>query len=184
MSMPAPPGSWTASPSPAPKKPKRWPWILGMVATLFIGIGIGAAGAPPEEETTAASPVAESPTTEAPASPSPSPTPTPEPVPPKPSGKYGLASCDEQSTGGGYQLAGSTEVTNDGEVEATYEITFAWLLGDGTKVEAKPKTITLAPDRSRLVFFRRPSSIDQVLNFQDHPDYFDSKNCRTRVTIR
>jgi hypothetical protein len=39
---------------------------------------------------------------------------------------YGLRSCSEQSVGNGYQLVGSTEVTNDGEVEATHEITFTW----------------------------------------------------------
>jgi hypothetical protein len=74
-------------------------------------------------------------------------------------------------------------VQNTGDVEGTYDITFAWLLGDGRKVEAEPKTITLASGRRRLVFFRHPSDIDEVLNFQDHPDYFDSKNCRTRVSI-
>ena len=61
MSMPAPPGSWTASPAPAPKKPKRWPWVLGMVVCLFVGIGIGAgvASAPSEtaETRTEGSPV-------------------------------------------------------------------------------------------------------------------------------
>jgi hypothetical protein len=170
-------------PTPVQKKPKRWPWILGMVVTLFVGIGIGAAGTPEKQETLAqtspspsASPAV---TTELP-----SPSPSPSPVNSEPSGKYGLRSCEEQSVGNSYQLVGSTEVTNDGEVEATYEISFTWLLGDGTKVEAAPKSITLAPNRNRLVFFRHPSNIDQVLNFQDHPDYFDSKNCRTKVTIR
>jgi hypothetical protein len=77
MSMPAPPGSWTASPAPPPKKPKRWPWILGMVVTLFIGIGIGAAGTPEETTQTRAITPEASPAT---ASPTASPQETPEPV--------------------------------------------------------------------------------------------------------
>jgi hypothetical protein len=76
MSMPAPPGSWTASPAPAPKKPKRWPWILGMLVTLFIGIGIGAACAP-EEPTATRTATPEASVT---ASPTSWPQETPEPV--------------------------------------------------------------------------------------------------------
>jgi hypothetical protein len=78
MSMPAPPGSWTASPAPAPKpRPKRWPWILGMVVSLFVGIGIGAAATTSEttETRTEGSPVTTLPPAEG-AQPEPTSSPT------------------------------------------------------------------------------------------------------------
>jgi hypothetical protein len=93
-----------------------------------------------------------------------------------------MKSCD---LGGGNlnSLVGSTEVENTGEVPIKVEITFKWQLGDGSWIDAKAKHIDLEPGRSKLVFFSEPVTLNEALNFQDHPGYFDGTNCKTNAVI-
>lgn len=157
--------------------------VGGGIVLLGLGIGVGMGltseeTSPPDTDVSPESTL--SPTTVVE---SPSPTTTPEPEPPaEPEGDYGLASCDVQ-LGPPYQLIGSTRLENTGTVPAEIEVTFTWLYGDGTNEEAQPKTVTVGPGAEKLVFFKQPASGGDVDNFQDHPDYFDSENCKTRATI-
>jgi hypothetical protein len=99
-----------------------------------------------------------------------------------------LASCDlslDSSAAGGIdgQLLGSTRVRNTGDVRFTAHVTFAWLLGNGSKLSADPKTVSVQPGAQTLVVFKLPVNLDQIGLFQSHPDYYNSKNCSTKVSI-
>jgi hypothetical protein len=100
-------------------------------------------------------------------------------------GEFGLASCDvDLSFDGEDRLLGSTEVKNTGNVPLTAEVRFKWLLGDGSKIDAQPKTVKLNPGKDKLVFFQAPAPGNTVSLFQDHPKYFDSENCKTNALIK
>ncbi len=53
----------------------------------------------------------------------------------------------------------------------------------GGRIEAKDKRVDLEPGREKLVFFSQTVGLDTALNFQDHPGYFDSTNCKTKAAI-
>jgi hypothetical protein len=107
--------------------------------------------------------------------------PAPEPEPQsEPKGRYGLASC---VLGESDKLIGSTEVRNTGEVPLTAETSFKWQLGDGSWIKADSKMVKVGAGGDKLVFFQTPADLDTQLSFQDHPEYFDGTNCKTKVTI-
>jgi hypothetical protein len=182
--IPPPPG---LSPplAPPPKQSNLLKWILGAVAALVllgigaaIGAGLNTQAAPSDSPSV---PIASE-------SPEPSDSPSPEP-PADPEGRFGLASCDlniDSSAPGGIdgQLIGATRVKNTGSVPLKANVTFAWLYGDGSKAQATNKTVNVAAGASKLVFFKKPVTTDEMDLFQSHPDYFDSTNCKTKVTIQ
>lgn len=159
---------------------------LGSAATaISLSLDDGAevrAASSPVSATPSAGTTTSSPSPEA-SEPSQSPTPTPEPVL---DGEYGIRSCELQLfTNGDFStLVGSTEIENTGTVDAILTVEFSWLMGDGSQLRAPNKEVTLRPGRNRLVFFRETGvGIDTAGNFQDHPRYFDSDNCKTKATI-
>ena len=90
------------------------------------------------------------------------------------------ASCD---TGSGNDLIGSVRLTNGADNSRSATVTFTWLLGDGGSIPADaPQTIELEPGQRELVFFEKRVRTNEYLSFQDHPDYFSSKNCEFEVT--
>lgn len=114
----------------------------------------------------------------------PSPTPPVEPESTEPEGKYVLTSCDIELSSGLYAadtLIGSARVINSGDVSLDATVTFAWLLGDGSKVKAEPKHITLGTGQRKLVFFS--AKTQQTSLFQAHPGYYNGKNCKTVTEI-
>lgn len=158
--------------------------VITVLGAFILGALAGAGGSSDLEPT--ASPVASDPVEEE-SEPEPveeeEPEPEPEPEPeidPEPQGDYALATCD---LGSDDKLIGSTEVINTGDVPASLGVSFKWLLGDGSAVKAENKQVTLPPGRERYVFFEHPADIDLQLSFQDHPDYFDGDNCKTKVNI-
>jgi hypothetical protein len=182
---PAPP------PWPGPQKPRSLWWRIPLLVgggILLLGVGIGIGMGLTSEETAAPDTKASPDSTTSPEAVVESPSPEPEPEPPEepeppaePEGDYELASCDLQL--GPYQVIGSTRLENTGAVPAEIEVTFTWLFGDGSKQEAEPKAVALAAGAEELVFFKHPVTLNEASSFQDHPDYFDSSNCKTRATI-
>lgn len=184
-------------PAPAPGNPLAPPagghstkrLVVVASIALAIGVGIGAA-AGSSTKTTSAAPTVTSVASPMPASnsiPAYTPPPSPSPAPPaKPQGKYGLASCDWNSGPGlsAGEFVGSTKVENVGSVSFDAVVTFAWVMGDGSKLAAAPKSVTLKPGANRLVYFSHPATTTLVGNFQSNPGYYHGKNCATKVAIK
>lgn len=169
---------------------------LSVAIALFVGVAIGSGTS---ERSDATNPVAaekDSPSSESvqqeqdESEPGPEESeaaPEPEPEPEEPEikdGKFGLASCDLHLDFDNPQLLGSTEIANSGNVPIDVEITFKWLMGDGSKLEAESKVARVAVNKDKLVFFKVPITTDQVSLFQNHPKYYDSDNCKTNATIK
>jgi hypothetical protein len=86
-----------------------------------------------------------------------------------------LASCD---SGNGNNLIGSVRVFNESSEEAVVSVGFEYLLADGSSVTAQPQTVTVASGSRGLASFSADVSGQQADSFMDHPDRFNSKNCR------
>jgi hypothetical protein len=105
-------------------------------------------------------------------------------VDPEPEGRYGLASCDVDIEWEGMsRLLGSTQLKNTGEVTTESLVTFKWLLGDGSKINATNRKVVVRPGKEKYVFFKVDAPGNTVSLFQDHPAYFDGSPCKTKVTI-
>ncbi|MEX1102322.1 MAG: hypothetical protein WD739_10945 [Actinomycetota bacterium] len=68
-------------------------------------------------------------------------------------------------------------------MELHADVTFSWLMGDGTKMAAEPKDVTVNAGASKIVFFTAPANLNSVSVFQAHPNYGRSSNCKTKATI-
>jgi hypothetical protein len=110
---------------------------------------------------------------------------TTESVDPEPKGSYQIASCDaDLKIQGQDSLIGTMRVKNTGDVTLDARVTFGWILANGSKISATPKTVKgLAAGKSKLVYFEHPATLDEVGSFQSHPGYFNSKNCRGKALI-
>lgn len=109
-----------------------------------------------------------------------------EPTSSTPEGSYKLASC-ELDLGGSinsYKLIGSVRVQNTGDVPINAVVSYKWLLGDGGEVKAADQKVSnLAGGKRKLIFFSEKVSQDVGGSFQDHPGYFNSKNCKANAKI-
>jgi hypothetical protein len=157
----------------------RWGFL---VVGLVVGLALGAAaGASTKTETAAPEAVSSNPSATTAPSLASSPSPSPPPVV---KGTWRMTSCDlNLGSASSNTLIGSVKVENTGTVEAEITVSFEWQLGDGSRLDAPSKTLTLLPGRDRLVFFKKVVGIDTALNFQSHPGYSDSSNCKAKATI-
>ncbi len=173
--------------------PSGWT-IFAIVAALGIGGVFGIAAAMPAAERS----VAES---QAAVTPSPTPTyvepgstdyfpndsvePTVEPTvePENESGKFGIASCDWSGMYNRSGFIGSVKLVNDGNVDIQVSVDFAWLMGDGSKLNATQRLVDVKVGANKLVFFKAPATLNSVGLFQDHPGYYKSNNCKIKAAI-
>ena len=173
-----------------PAPPKKGSGLLKTVGiplvTFLVGIGVGVAAAPDDGGTLVAAP-AESPSesVEGSDSPSPSPTPSPSPSPTRLSEPEASTACDPAMNNPQGTAISSLEALRLRTAVRSMVRTRSSSHGYSVMERRSRRSRRPSPSRpdDSFVFLRHPSDIDEVLNFQDHPDSFDSKNCRTRVAV-